>query len=260
MIPVTLTTDFGTRDYYSGQLKGMLLSCCPDVYLVDISHDINPFDIVEAAFVFKNAWSAFPAGTIHLLHVHNRLEDTREQLYIPHAGQHFIGPNNGLFSLIFEEMPAQVFTFGRVLGKPLQTAQLLSGAVKNIVQGVAPEKWTIPAEQIEQRIQLRPVVYPSRIVGFVVYLDNYENATTNISSELFAQVGRERPFVVRFKGNRPIGKISDHYQDVVVGEAICLFNAAGFLEIAVNMGKAHTLFGLSLGDPIEIDFQTTGTP
>jgi S-adenosyl-L-methionine hydrolase (adenosine-forming) len=257
MIPVTLTTDFGTRDYYAGQLKGTLLSFSPEVYIVDISHDIPPFDIVEAAFVFRNAWLGFREGSIHLLHVHNRVDDHREQLYIRHQGHHFIGPNNGLFSLIFEDLPQQLALLQEPGDTSFQTRYMMARAVKNIVQGIPTDKWTTPVGNIERRIQLRPVVYPSRIVGFVVHLDNYENAVTNISVGLFEEVGRGRAFLLRIKGNRPIGKIASHYQDVPVGEAVCLFNGAGLLEIAVNMGKAHTLFGLSLGDPIEIDFQTT---
>ncbi len=256
MAIVTFTTDFGSRDYYAGQFKGTLLSHCPDLTIVDISHHVTPFNIVEAAFTFKNAWQSFPEGSIHLLHVYNREDDHREMLYLHHRGHHFIGPNNGLFSLIFEEVlqPVQLLEDEKEL--PFQSRFAVAKAVQHIVNQIPPDKWSRPCTTLEQRINLRPVIYPSRIVGFVIHLDIYENAITNISRELFQQVGQGRPFSLIFKGHRPVREISHYYQDVPVGEIVCLFNAAGLLEIAVNMGKAHSLFSLGLDDPVQIDFST----
>lgn len=255
MTIVTLTTDFGTKDYYAGQFKGTLLSHCRDLNIVDISHQVTPFNIVEAAFTFKNVWSSFPEGSIHILHVYNREDDHREMLYLYQAGHHFIGPNNGLFTLIFEEQLPAAYLLSEISGLPFQSGFAAAKATQNIVNQIPPEKWARPAEGLEQRINLRPVIYPSRILGFVMHIDIYENAITNISEELFRQVGQGRPFSINFKGHRPVTGLSDYYQDVSVGEIVCLFNAAGLLEIAVNMGKAKSLFSLGIDEPVQIDFQ-----
>lgn len=260
MTIVTLTTDFGTKDYYAGQFKGTLLSHCRDLNIVDISHQVTPFNIVEAAFTFKNVWRSFPEGSIHILHVYNREDDHREMLYLNYAGHHFIGPNNGLFTLIFEEALPAVYLLSENTGMPFKSRFAVAKATQNIVNQVPPEKWARPAEGMEQRINLRPVIYPSRILGFIIHIDIYENAITNIPEELFRQVGQGRPFAINFKGHRPVKKLSEYYQDVPVGEIVCLFNTAGLLEIAVNMGKAQSLFSLGLDDPIQIDFQHLAAP
>jgi S-adenosylmethionine hydrolase len=132
---VTLTTDFGHKDYYQGLLKGAILSKTPTVQLVDISHDIESYDIVHGAFVLKNAFSAFPKGTIHLIIVTNSTERRQKFLAFEYKGHYFLGPDNGLFSLILEKLPKEVYRlpFSRRGSFPLK--DLFAKAIEHVAAG-----------------------------------------------------------------------------------------------------------------------------
>ena len=110
-----------------------------------------------------------------------------------------------------------------------------------------------PAKDILQRITFQPVIAPSQIRGAVIYIDNYDNVVSNVTRDLFEKVGRGRPFQLYFKRHDPILSLSKHYNDVPIGETLCLFNS-DYLEVAINMGKAAELFGLKIEDTIQIDF------
>ena len=106
---ITLTSDFGWKDYHLALLKGHLLQQIPDARLVDISHEIENYNIVQAAFLFKHAWQAFPQGSIHIVSVNDFSDKQQGFLAFEYEGHYFIGPNNGLFSIVFNQQPAQCF-------------------------------------------------------------------------------------------------------------------------------------------------------
>ena len=109
MAIITLTTDLGIKDHYVGVLKGSLLQQCADATIVDITHQIPTYDILKAAFTIKNCYADFPEGTIHLVGVNPEINDTTTYLAVKHKGYYFIGADNGVFSLIFDEKPEQLF-------------------------------------------------------------------------------------------------------------------------------------------------------
>jgi len=252
---VTLTTDFGLRDYYLAVLKGALLRRGDRLCLVDITHQINNYDIVQAAFIFRNAWKHFPTGTIHLLSVNDMYSPDKRFLAVEHEGHYFIGPDNGLLSLIFQPFPktACEIPFPEEAAFPI--GELFAQTVHHIINELPLSDIGRPAGDIVQRITFQPVIGPSYIRGSVIHVDNYENAVVNVSKALFEEVGRNRPFALFFKRHDPITRISRHYCDVPVGETLCRFNTAGFLEIAINLGKAGSLLGLNVEDTIQIDFR-----
>jgi S-adenosylmethionine hydrolase len=254
---ITLTTDFGTRDYHLALIKASILRQTPHAQIVDISNDIRTYDIVEAAFIFRNAWAAFPVGTIHLLSVHDFAQGDRPFLVFSHAGHHFVGPDNGLFSLIFpntQPTTYQISTADLTLST-FPIADVLGKASGHLAQdfpagalGTALEKWL-------ERITFRPVTGPNHIRGSVVYIDKFDNAVLNINRALFEQVGQGRDFELFFKAHSPITTLSDSFHDVPVGELLCRFNAADLLEIAINLDRAATLLGLKVEDTIQLDFK-----
>jgi len=253
---VTLTTDFGTQDFYVGALKGALLHACRDVMLVDISHHITPYDIVQGAYVAKHAWHEFPEGTIHLIGV-NCVYDTGYRFVAARRqGHYFLAPDNGLLSLLFEDL------------QPIDLRQLVMPAtghflVKNIfAEAVAHLAAGQPFEELGeypapllQRISIQPVIMPSRIRGTVVHVDNFDNVVVNIRREVFEKAANDRPFSLFFRRNDPITKLSTNYCDVPIGEPLCLFNSTGYLEIAINLGRAATLLGLKVEDVVEVVFE-----
>lgn len=253
---VTLTTDFGTQDFYTGALKGALLSRAPGLTLVDISHDVKPFDIVQGAFIVQNVWTEFPEGTIHLVGVNCVYSQGFRFVAARRDGHYFLAPDNGLLTLLFPQIaPSDLRTLPADPAEHFAVKNIFAAAVAHITEGKPFETLgDFPAPLLE-RISIQPVITPTRIRGTVIHIDNFENVVVNIRRDVFEKALNGREFSLFFKRNDPIARLSDNYCDVPVGEPLCLFNAAGFLEIAVNMGRAATLLGLKVEDVVEVVFE-----
>lgn len=253
---VTLTSDFGRGDYYLPLIKGAILSQDDQLRLVDITHEIESYDIVQAAFIFRNAWHSFPEGTIHLISVNDYYQETCRFLAVQYQQHYFIGPDNGIFTLIFRGEEIKAYALPVVDNAHFGLQQIYATAIGHIVKGAAFEKIGMLVEDPVQRITFQPVVQPTAIRGSVIHVDRYNNAILNIDRDLFDRIGAGRSFQLFFKRHDPITKLSEHYHDVPIGEVLCLFNSAGQLEIAINMGKAAELLGLKVEDTVQLEFST----
>ncbi len=251
---VSLTTDFGLRDYYTGALKGALLRACPQACLVDISHAVRPFDIAQAAFVVKNAYVFFPEGTIHLVGVHCTYGPEPRFVVAQEGGHFFAAPDNGVLSLLLERV-SEARALSVSTNSFLSFIEAFAKTLEHLGSGQPLDRLGVSAGALVERVGLRPVVARSRIRGVVMNVDNFDNVQVNISRETFDRIGQGRPFALFFRRHDPITTLSNCYTDVPEGEPLCLFNSAGYLEIAVNMGRAATLFGLKEEDIVEVIFQ-----
>jgi len=247
---VTFTSDHGISDYYVAAAKGTLLSQNPALQIVDISHNVQSFDIVQGAYILKNAYDAFPEGTIHLISINNHYKAKRCFLAARYNGHYFIGPDNGIFSLIFEKEADVVYELERGV-----TQDIFANAVSHITGGMPFNEIGILVDEIEERITFQPMINPSLMKGAVIHIDNFENVIVNISRDLFEKTREKRKFKIYFKRFDPISQLSNTYAEVPVGEPLCMFNAAGYLEIAINKGKAASLLGLTLEDGVHIEFE-----
>lgn len=255
MLNITLTTDFGSKDYYAAVPKGAFLRRRDDLRLIDVSHQIPEFDIVRAAFAVKNVWPGFPEGTIHVIAVNNFYEKNFRFLALARGGHFFLAPDNGVLSLIFNDLrtdEVRVLDFPE--GSPFPLSDIFADAVGHLALGLDFEKIGAPTQAISQRITLQPVTLPNHIRGAVIHVDHFENVVLNVSRELFEKVGNGRDFSLFYKRNDPISRLSANYCDVPIGEPLCLFNSAGLLEIAINMGRAASLLGLKQEDVVQLDF------
>lgn len=252
---ITLTTDFGSKDYYAAVLKGAMLRRRDDLRLIDVSHQIPEFDIIRAAFTVKNVWPSFPEGSIHVVAVNNFYDRDFRFLALQRAGHFFLAPDNGVLSLIFHDLRAdEVRVLDFPTGSPFPLSDLFADATAHLALGLDFEKIGAPAEAISQRITLQPVTLPNHIRGAVIHVDHFENVVLNVSRELFEKVGNGRGFSLFYKRNDPITCLSNNYCDVPIGEPLCLFNSAGLLEIAIHMGRAASLLGLKPEDVVQLDF------
>ncbi|MEM9990723.1 MAG: SAM-dependent chlorinase/fluorinase [Bacteroidota bacterium] len=251
---VTLTTDFGLQDYYVAILKGAILSRLPTAQLLDITHQIPQHDIVKAAFIVKNAYQSFPSNTLHIISVNTQYRKESSFLLIQQAGHFFLMPDNGISTLLFEDLPQPIIRFSTHELGTSSPNQLYAKVVQHIATEQPIASLGTITSTVEQRITLQAVISPAQIRGSVIHIDNYENVIVNINRNLFDKVGEGRDFRLYFKRHDPIVKLSTHYQDVPVGEELCLFNASNYLEIAINMGRAASLLGLKIDDTIQIDF------
>lgn len=254
---VTLTTDFGDKGFDLPKLKGALLSAASTVQLVDLTHSVGNYDIVQAAFLFRNAWASYPKGTIHLISVNDYPSENPRFLAAAHRGHYFIAPDNGLFSLIFpEDAPNQYHIIEYGAKELISLEHIYARAVGHLAQGRPIIELGEGAMEVMQRITLQPVISPSQIRGSVIFVDSFDNAITNIKRTLFDQVGDKRSFSLYFKRNDPIKRLCQHYHEVDIGEPLCLFNSSSLLEIAINMGKASSLLGIHVEDTVQIEFHS----
>ncbi|MBL7775475.1 MAG: SAM-dependent chlorinase/fluorinase [Saprospiraceae bacterium] len=253
---ITLTTDFGHRDYYAGALKGALLRACPFVQVVDISHAIAAYDIVEAAFVVRNAFPEFPDGAIHLIGVNCVYDRDYRFVAVRHQEHFFVAPDNGVLSLLFDQLPeADIRTLPVAGNSHFPVKHAFVEAAAHLGSRQPFEHLGIPGAPLLQRISLQPVITATRIRGTVIHIDTFENVIVNIRRDTFETAAKGRPFSLFFKRNDPINRLSGNYSDVLVGEPLCLFNSAGYLEIAVNLGRAASLLGLKVEDVVELVFE-----
>jgi S-adenosyl-L-methionine hydrolase (adenosine-forming) len=258
MAIITLTTDLGLKDYYVSTIKGAILSQLPEVNIVDISHQVLPFDISQAAFILKNSYNSFPKGSIHIIGVNAEADENTILVGLYANGHYFFGADNGIFSLLFDFKPDLIVELNirqepGFLTFPLK--DVLVKAACHAARGGTLEVIGTVIESVKERTLLKPFGGNNIIRGIISYIDSYENMITNIDAQLFKETGKGFPFSIDMPYNRnSISSISKVYNDVPPGEMLALFNSAGLLEIAINKGNAAGLLSLKLGDPITVNF------
>ena len=244
---LTLTSDIGQQDFLIGAVKGQLLQGNGKFTLVDISHNLSPFNYPQAAYVCRNAIKNFPAGTFHLVLVNLFDEKPEHMLLAEHNGQ-FIGcADNGLLTMILEEVPQKVV--GLKLDKNQQKntvycTSVFASVFNELSNGKKTEDMGDAAISIRVKNPLRPMLGNNWIEGQIIFIDNFENVIVNINKDEFEEQRKGRSFKIVFKRDEVIDKISETYADVNEGEKLALFNSAGYLEIAINKGNAAGLLGL----------------
>lgn len=244
---LTLTSDIGHQDYLVGAVKGRLLRINPAFSLVDISHEIAPFNYPQAAYICRNAIRHFPAHTYHLLLV-NLFEKKPEQLLLAfHHDQYILCADNGLLTMVLEDKPEMVI--GLPLDKnanknTLHCIQVMGEAVQELQAGARLQDIGIPDTQYIEKNHLRPTFGENWIEGQIIFIDHFENIVVNITRHQFEEQRKGRQFRIVFKRDEVIDRIAETYADVPEGEKLAIFNAAGYLEIAINKGNAAGLFGL----------------
>lgn len=244
---LTLTSDIGQQDFLVGAVKGQLLQGEGNFTIIDISHQLPPFNYPQAAYVCRNAIKNFSAGTFHLILV-NLFDEKPEHMLLAQHNGHVIGcADNGLLTMILEEAPQKVVALALDKAHQKNTIYCLSiftKAFNEFLKGKKIEELGDPNVSIRVKNPLRPLLGNNWIEGQIIFIDNFENVIVNISKEEFEEQRKGRSFKIVFKRDEVIDKISETYADVNEGEKLALFNSAGYLEIAINKGNAAGLFGL----------------
>jgi S-adenosyl-L-methionine hydrolase (adenosine-forming) len=258
MAIITLTTDLGDKDIYQAALKGSILKILPGVSIIDITHSVSAFNIQQAGFILKNSFYYFPEETVHLIGIDTVYNEETKFLAVKYRNHFFVGADNGIFSLIFDDEPEELVEISimqdlKFLHFPL--ADIFVKAACHLAQNKPLLEIGIPVLGIEKKMTLQPAVERNQIRGMVIYIDSFQNVITNITKDFFNRVQQGRRFVLYFKRNETITHLSWHYNEVPEGEKLCLFGISDHLEIAINKGNASGLLGLNLGDSVIIDFQ-----
>lgn len=252
MAIITLTTDLGLKDHYVGSIKGSIYSKVPNITIVDISHQIPTYNIQDAAYIVKNAYTSFPKGSIHIIGIKAEQNSQSSHVIVFSDGHYFISADNGIFSFLdtaiekIIELPATISTF--------PTRDVFAVIACALANGSKMEELGKAKENLLERMPFRAATMGDMIRGTVEYIDSYGNVMCNITQNLFNQVGKGREFEIEFARYK-IDKISKTYNDVPEGEILALFNSANQLEIAMNSDRANSMLNLKLNDSITIRFQ-----
>ncbi len=270
---ITLTTDFGLKDYWVSLVKIAILKELPDASIVDISHIISAFNKLETSYVLKNSYTHFPEGSIHIIGVDSLAKKDEPHIVVEANKHYFICADNGILSLILKNVPlTKIITIDEAVydkNSNFPTKDIFVPIACHILRGGNIDLVGRRKKHIKELSINNPQVKEKKtIVGEVIYIDNYGNAVTNIYKDLFNSVKNNRAYEIVFR-NHSFSKIVTNYYDVVTnkqkedffhGDTVILFNSNNDLEIAIyksnpeTVGSANQLLGLSVGTKVIVNF------
>lgn len=242
-------------------MKGVILSIYPEAQLVDVTHEISPQDVMEAAFVLRQTTSHFPPGTVHLVVVDPGVGTDRRPVALRQGSHWFVGPDNGLFPLLLEEEPDELVVldvpsrwYGTDPSPTFHGRDIFAPVAAHLAAGRPLEEVGSPTDQLQPMHWALPIDDEQGIRGWVVHIDHFGNCITNISQDLFEET-REGRAVKSYVGNTILEGTHHTYGAVESGEPLILFGSSGYLEIAVNAGNAADLLGIQKGVSVNVLFQ-----
>jgi S-adenosylmethionine hydrolase len=259
-VPITLLTDFGATDYFVGAVKGVILSINPSACIVDLTHDIPAQDIPAAAFTLLAAYKTFPKGTVHVAVVDPGVGSARRGLLVNAGKQFFVGPDNGIFSYIYErEQPFTVFELTNTKYFRNPVSQTFHGRDIFAPVAAALSQKSNPAlfgKEITDPVRLEPLAPKSGkagMTGRILHIDRFGNCITNLSSKELT------PEMIATKASLLVkGKTISSFRTFFAeapphnAEIFCIWGSADFLEIAVANGSAAESLKVSVGDEIRV--------
>jgi len=252
---IALLTDFGTRDYYVGAMKGVILGINPRATIVDITHEIEPQNIQSAAFVLRACYRDFPVGTIFLCVVDPGVGSKRRGIIVGSKDHYFVGPDNGLFGFVIDadcticsieiddlfHKPVSSTFHGRDIFAPV-AAHLSKGRVGLEFGPRITDPVVLP--DVEPK-QIGPEEFEARII----HIDRFGNLVTNITAD------RVTGAIELTVGTTRITAFRDHYEGGDPGVPFAIVGSAGFLEISVKAGSAAEALEAKVGMLVTIKFR-----
>jgi S-adenosylmethionine hydrolase len=276
MVIVTLTTDFGTADWFVGSMKGVILGINPQVSIVDITHEVPPRDVWAAAFALAASCKCFPRLTVHCAVVDPGVGSQRGAIVVRTADYFFVGPDNGVLSFaLAQEKVLEVrrldndVYFRKPVSNTFHGRDIFAPVAARLTQNVPFDSL---GEKLNDYVRLdwpQPGLggaVGGVLRGEIIYIDRFGNAITNLDEAMVRQVGRTGVPPVKQDGRagktggtpvlllkgHPLCELKRFYQEAPAGQPLALVGSSGFLEIAVNNGNAAQELGLKIGDVVEV--------
>ena len=258
---IAIVTDFGTRDHYAGTLKGVVLTLCPEVTLVDLTHDIAPHDVLGGALELAAAYRYFPPGTIFLVVVDPGVGSSRRGLVADTGDYRFVAPDNGVLSLVFRESrPRKVVDLTErryarpTLSRTFEGRDRFAPAAAWLAKGIELSAMGRPVSQWHTLAIPEPAAVDGHMTGEVLRVDRFGNLVTNIDRKRFEQFRHDADIEISI-GGRPVDRLVATYAEAESGAVCALFGSTDHLEVALNGGSAASSLGLGRGAPIRIDLR-----
>jgi hypothetical protein len=259
---ITLTTDFGLNDHFVGAMKGVILGIAPDAQIVDISHAVQPFDILDGALTISQAYSYFPSGTVHMVIVDPGVGTARRPIILTADRHIFVAPDNGVLSLVYareERLSVRHITsdhyFLKERSNTFHARDIFSPVSAQLAKGVETDRF---GEEITDYVRFgapRPKPVDERTLrGVVLKVDRFGNLITNITPQDAPQLFTATPpvFKIAIGTKAPATRICASYAEGSPGEVFGILGSMGFLEVAANRGAANQLLGVGKGSEVNV--------
>jgi S-adenosylmethionine hydrolase len=255
---ITLLTDFGTKDGYVGAVKGVIKRINPQAEIVDITHEVDSYDILGAAFALNNFYRYFPKGTIHLAVVDPGVGGLRQPILVKTKDFFFVGPDNGIFSFIYqiEEITDIIVISDQkyFLAEPSRTfhaRDVFAPVAAYLSLGIKIDEFGSPAKECMKFVIPEPESRGKSLKGEIIHIDRFGNLITNIPADFLEN---KKHAEIRV-GKGSIKGMSRSYFAIKEKELGALIGSSNFLELAVNQGSAQKLLKANVGDSVRIDFK-----
>jgi len=259
---ITLTTDYGTNDHLVGTLKGVILKINPEVTIVDITHNVAPFDLLDGALAIGSAYTYFPPRTIHVVVVDPGVGTDRRPLLVSADNQYFIAPDNGVLSLVYERQQDVVVRhanaehyFLQPLSKTFHGRDIFAPVAAWLSKGWQPASMGEDINDFKRFALPRPKSADGVLKGIVMRVDTFGNLVTNFRAEdLPESSSNDGTAAVDFKiGSQQISRLVATFAQGNAGEPIAYLGSSGYLEIAINKGNASRTLGIGRGTPVVLE-------
>lgn len=254
---IALLTDFGTRDHYSGVLKGVVLSICPDATIVDLSHDLPAHDIPFAALELAATYKYFPAGTIFLVVVDPGVGTARRGLAAEAGDWKFVAPDNGVLTEVFHEVaPKRVVELTErkyarpTVSRTFEGRDRFAPAAAWLAKGIQLPALGRAVSDYRVLPLPRATVEQGALHGVIVRIDRFGNVVTNIDRKAAERYGAG-PLQITV-GSHSIGRLVSTYSDIATGDLGALFGSTDHLEFAAHAASAAEVLGVHVGDPVVV--------
>lgn len=255
---ITLMTDFGLADGFVATMKGVIYSINPKAIITDITHEINPYNLLGASFIFNSVYRFFPKGTVHVVVVDPGVGSERRPLAIETENYYFVAPDNGVLSLAIEnEKVLKIVELSKPkyflseISNTFHGRDIFAPVSANLSLGVKLDLMGNRVDDIVKISAPEPKISENEIIGEIIYIDRFGNLITNVSQDLIKKLSAGKSIII-IAGNKTIMKISRSYADAPIGQLLAIYNSFGNLEIAVNTGNASKTLNMQKGDTFTI--------
>jgi Uncharacterized conserved protein len=259
---VTLTTDFGTNDHFVGAVKGVILDIVPEAAIVDISHAVQAFDVLDGALAISQAYSCFPTGTVHMVVVDPGVGTARRPIVASSDGYHFVAPDNGVLSMVYareERIHVRHVTSDHYFRQPVSNTfharDIFAPVAGYLAKMVDSHKF---GDEIEDYVRFAaPKPKPAgdnKIRGVVLKVDRFGNIITNVTPEDAPALFTGNQTFKIVVGSKEITDLRSNYAEGAPGEVFGILGSMGYLEIVANRGAAAQLTGAGKGSEVSIVF------
>jgi hypothetical protein len=255
---ITLITDFGISDHFAGTMKGVILGICPDAQIVDISHQVTPFEVAEGAFLIAQAYRYFPKGAVHVIVVDPGVGTSRRPILLETAGQYFVAPDNGVLTMVYLEQKKRKVRaitnekyFLQSVSRTFHGRDIFSPVAAHLAGGVKPSRFGKPVEDYMRLSFDKPVRTARRgWTGAVLKVDRFGNLITNFPAQDFPQIEKQ-PFEMQV-GLQMVRRLAQNYAECGPGEVFAIAGSSGYLEVSSSQASAARILGCGVGAPVEL--------